>query len=375
MEATLRDANKFQVFAPAAGQDKVKVYKPLRTRVETFLFPATDRATWDQIKDGAASRGHMVWTEPDSLDRMREALITAGEWREEAGQILKPPFDEVTGVTIEYSRSKETGGITTTDIKISNADKLFVREDNGAWLAKSPDTPIVSDAMLIEFKAVDSLGKNKEGKPYRIDNWIDVYHNFMDSPTAGNKVVKVKIVPPSCTLLYTTDGSSPVNSGKPYIEPGIDAPQGAFFQIHASKGSVTKDLSFTIPKQVTGDSEGPSSIKTDLPVTVSGLAIKHLVTRSASYQFLNSLPEETNLQMVQAKVTHAATDNTVTLNWNHKTLLKPVKILEAFEFLDKQVSDGEWGLGFKFLHFLTGKVFIQWQVETNTKIESSQVTQ
>lgn len=375
VEATLRDANKFQVFSPSAGEDKVKVYQPLRNRVETFLFPSTGRTTWDQIKEGAASRGHMLWTEPGCLDRMRESLLTAGEWREEAGQILKPPFEEVTGVTIEYSRDKESGAITTTDIKISHADKLCVQEDNAEWSTRSPDTPIVSSAMVIELKAVDSTGKNKEGKAYRIENTIDLFHDFMDSPTAGNKVVKVKVVPPSCTVLFTVDGSDPANNGSPYVPPGIDAPEGALVRLHASKGGMTQDVSFTIPKEIKNGDDDPPPIKPDIPVTVNGRAFTHLVTRSASYQFLNGLPAEIRLQMVQTKVTHAATDSTVTLTWDRKTRLEPARIVEAFEFLDKQVADGEWALRFDQLHFPSGKVFLQWQVDTNTKIELSQVNQ
>jgi hypothetical protein len=373
VEATLRDANKFQVFSPAPGDDKIKVYQPLRNRVEMFLFPGTGRATWEQIKEGAASRGHMIWTEPGTLDRMREALLTAGEWREDAGQIQKPPFDEITGVAIEYTRDKKTGKITTTDIKLSHADKLLVREDNAQWGEKSPDAPIVSSAMLIEFKALDSTGKNKEGKPYRIENFIDLHYDFMDSPTAGNKVVKVRVVPPSCTLLYSIDGTNPANNGKSYASPGMDVPEGTHVRLHAAIGNVTKDISFTIPRS--GETDDPPPINPDIPVIVNGRAFNHLVTRSASYQFLGSLPAETRLQMVQAKVTHAATDNTVTLTWDRKTRLEPVKIIDAFEFLDKQVADGEWALRFDQLHFATGKAFLQWQVDTSTKIELSQISQ
>ena len=127
-----------------------------------------------QILDGAASKGQMLWTEPGTVERMREILLTAGQWREDAGQIQKPPFDEVTGVTIEYSRDKDTGTITTTDIKLSHADTLMVREDNAEYLVVPDDQPVVSDAMVIEFRAVDSTKKNKEGKPYRIENTIDI---------------------------------------------------------------------------------------------------------------------------------------------------------------------------------------------------------
>ncbi len=377
VEATLREANKFQVFNPGAGEDKLKVYQPLRSRIETFLFPPTGRTTWDQIKDGAATRGHMLWTEPGTLERMRETLITAGTWREDAGQIQKPPFDEITGVAIEYTRDKKTGEITTTDIKLAHADKLFVREDAGEWHVHPSDEPVVSGAMLIEFKAVDASGKNKEGKPYRIENTIDLNHDFVPSPNAGHQVVKVKVVPPSTKLLYTLDGTNPANNGQPYAKPGIEAPEGATVRLHAEKGSVVRDVTITVPKTKAGGEKGDTreSIKPALPATVSGKAFTHLVTRSEVYKFLNSLPPDARLQMVQAKVTVSVTDNTVTLTWDRKTRLEPQTVQTAFEFLDEQLANGEWSLRFDQLHFLTGKALLQWQVDTSSKIDPTQVTQ
>jgi len=376
VEATLRDQSKFQVFAPTAGDDKVKVYQPLRNRIETFLFPAINRTTWEQIKEGAACRGHMLWVEPGTMDRMREALLTAGAGREEAGQLLKPPFEEITGIAIEYARDRETGMITTTDIKLAHADQLMVREDGGEYRTHSPDSPLSTDAMVIEFKALDSKGKNKEGKAYRIENSIDLFHDFMDSPTPGNKVVKVKVVPASSQVLFTIDGSNPANQGKPYVPPGIDAPEGTTVRLHAAKGNVTRDTIFTIPKKTGGGgTDDLPPINPALPVTVNGRIFTHLVSRSASYQFLAGLPAEARLQMVQAKVTHAASDHTVTLAWDRKTRLEPPGIIAAFEFLDRQVADGEWLLRFDQLHFATGASFLKWQVDISTKIEQSQVTQ
>ena len=378
IEATLREASKFQVFNPGSGDDKLKVYQPLRSRVESFLFPPTGRTTWEQIKDGAASRGHVLWTEPGTLERMREVLITSGAWREDAGQIQKPPFDEITGVTIEYARDKDTGVITTTDIKLAHADKLVVREDAAEWKPHPTDQPLVSSAMLIEFKALDSTGKNKEGKPYRIENAIDLAHDFVPSPNAGHQVVKVRVVPPDSTLLYSLDGSNPANSGKHYVKPGIEAPEGSTVRLHAAKGGVVRDISVTVPKPQTGGGGkggGGTAINPDIPATVNGTAFAHLVTRSATYHLLNSLPAVARLQMVQVKSTVAATDTTVTMTWDSKSQLAPQSVMEALEFLDKQVEGGEWSLRFKHLHFATGKSLLQWQVDTSSKIELSQVTQ
>ena len=309
--------------APAAGDDKVKVYQPLRNRVETFLFPPTGHTTWEQIKDGAASRGHLLWTEPGTLERMREALITAGVWREEAGQIQKPPFEEVPGVVIDYVRDKETGVITTTDIKLVHADRLLVSQDSGEWNAASPDTPLVSSAMIIGLKAVDSKGKNKEGKPY--------------------------------------------------ADPGIEAPEGATIRLYAEKTGVTREASIAVPWSKPTEGDGPS-IDPDKPATVNARNFK-LVTRSETYKFLSTLPMDCRLQMVQAKVTLAATDNTVTLAWDRKTLLQALRVLEAFQFLDKEVTDGEWSLRMDQLHFPSGKVLQQWQVDTGNKLDPGLITQ
>jgi hypothetical protein len=375
IEATLRDANKYQVFAPAAGQDKAKAYQPLRNRVEQFLFPATGRTTWQQILDGAASKGQMLWTEPGTLDRMREVLITAGQWREDAGQIQKPPFEEVTGVTIEYARDKDTGVITTTDIKLSHADILMVREEGAEYKVVPLDQPVTSDAMVIEFRAVDSTKKNKEGKPYRIENTIDIQHELMPSATAGHQVLKVKVVPPSAKLLYTTDNTNPANNGKPYAKPGIDAAEGMTVRLFAEKGPASIEKAVPIPKAAGKGGGTRPQVDPALPATVNGRGFSALVTRSATYQFLGSLPDDARLQKVQAKVTLAASDNTVTLTWDGKTRLTPSQVREAFEFLDKQVENGEWWLRFDQLHFATGKSLLQWQVDTSTKIEIGQVTQ
>lgn len=197
----------------------------------------------------------------------------------------------------------------------------------------------------------------------------------MDSPTPGNKVVKVKVVPPSTVVMYSIDGSNPANNGKFYAPPGIDSPDGATVRLHAAKGNVTRDVSLTVPKKTGGGGTDDSPINLGIPVTVSGRAFTHLASRSASYQFLGGLPAESRLQMVQAKVIHAATDSTVTLTYDRKTRLEPQGVISAFEFLDKQVADGEWTLRFDKLHFATGKAFLKWQVDTNMRIELSQVTQ
>jgi hypothetical protein len=227
--------------------------------------------------------------------------------------------------------------------------------------------------MVLEFKAVDSTGKNKEGTPYRIENTIELLHDFVASPNPGYHVLKVKVVPPSCKLLYTTDSSDPANNGTPYHAPGIEAREGTSVRLYAERSSVSQEVTIAVPKQQDTD-VGTTVMDLTKPVRVNGHAIK-LVTRSETYKFLSDLPAGCYLQMVQNKVTLAATDNTVTLTWDRKSLLHPSRVLAAFEFLDKEVPEGEWSLRFEQLHFATGKDLQQWQVDSNTKIDPGLMTQ
>jgi len=306
---------------------------------------------------------------------LREALNTAGEWREDAGQIQKPPFEETTSVSIEYHRDKDTGAITTTDIKLSHADKLMVKEDTAEYKTIPIDEPFESGAMVIEFRAIDSMAKNKEGRPYRIENSIDIHHDIMSSPTSGHKIVKVKVIPPSVNLKFTTDGMDPANNGKPYAKPGIEAAEGATVRLFAEKGALTIEKTIPIPKTTEGGGTSAPTLAPTLPATVNGKGFSNLITRSATYQFLTSLPNDARLQKVQAKVTLAAADNTVTLTWDGKTRLAPDMVRDAFEFLDKQIEGGEWWLRFDQLHFATGTSLLQWQVDASTKIDPGQISQ
>ena len=371
IEATLRDAGKFHDSTSDSGKNKVEIYSSLKLRVEKFLFPPTKHATWNQILDSAASRGHMIWTVPNTLELMRDTLIQAGEWRKEASQIQIPPFKNVTGVTVEHIRDNQTGIITTTDVRLSYADQLFVREDEKEWTARSKDQPVESCAMLLEFKAVDSTGQNEVGKIYRIENSVDIVDELLVSPKPNHKVLKVKCIPSAAKLLFTTNGSDPVNNGHLYTSPGIEAAEGSTVRLCAQYRGVDRQKSIYVPKQQEKDDNVIDPAKLTL---VKGTAF-NLDTRLDISRFLSNLPEGTHLQLVQASITHANTDSRVRLNWSERIRLKPSCVQKGFEFLDNQIEHGEWSLMFKKLEFKTGNDLLQWQVDTDQIIDFSCIKQ
>ena len=371
VEATLREVHKYRVFTPVLNQNNVDFYNILRNRVEGFLFPSTGRTTWEQILDGAASRGSIIWTKPNTLEQMRDALLTAGFWREDTGQIQKPPFVETTAVTVEYLRDKKTGKLTTSAIKLSYADTLLVREDDGDWITRSSEEPVESDAMLLEFKAVDSTGTNQEGTIYRIKNKIDIIHEFITSAKPNYQVLKVKCIPPSTSLKYTTDGSNPINNGRPYAKRGIESAEGSTIRLSAQNRGESRELQVYVPRPE--DSYG-IQINRDKSVSIKG-EFFDLNTRLDVSKFLIHLPEGTHLQFVEVKITEASYDRYIRLNWSDRIPLNSRRVQEGFEYLDNQLANGEWNLIFDNITFKTGKDFLQWQSDADVKVDSKFIEQ
>ncbi|MCO8122601.1 DUF499 domain-containing protein [Stieleria sp. TO1_6] len=379
VEATMKEKRKFQTVKAASGTDKVKAYQAIRDRVEALLFPSTGRAGWDQILEAAASQGNMVWTEPGLLDRLKDTMLTAGQWRNEAQQILKPPFEEQTGVSIEYDRNDKTGRIVTTDIKLHHGDTLLVSEDGGEYKKVPADEAFQSDAMTLVFKAEDSTGKNKTGQEYKIQNEIDLRHEFLDTSTDGHRRLKIGVVPPDTIIKWTSDGTDAANNGNPYPTEGIDVPEGATVKLFVEKGSVHRDLSISVPEtsSAADEGDGPAPLDPEKPARIDGKALKEfsLVTRKTVHGFLTDLPNGTGLAGPRAKVVKAASDNHVAIAWDKSIVLKEADLMKAYAFLDGELPDAEWELLAARIVFPTGKDLIDWQAKQSIKISSNLITQ
>jgi hypothetical protein len=306
-------------------------------------------------------------------------LVTAGEWREEAGQILKPPFEELTAVSIDYDRDPKTGRICTTDIKLHHGDTLLVSEDGGEFKKIKSDEAICSDAMVVVFQAEDSTGKNKTGKPYRIENRIDLKHDFLDSATTGHKTLKIGVVPADATLRWTADGTDPANNGKAYANAGVAVPEGATVKIFAEKGALHHEITIKVPISSSDDDDDTPKTTLDLekPATLAGKALKEfgLVSRKGVHAFLSALPAGTVITGPRAKALKAESDNRVAISWDNKLKLTDEQLLRAYEFLDVELGDAEWELEASAVVFPTGKSLIEWQAKQSKKISPTLITQ
>ena len=379
IETTLRTVAKLPVIPAASGNDRVKIYKSIRSRVEQFLFPSSGRASWEQILDAAASRGMMVWTEPGTLDRMKDVLLTADEWREEAGQILKPPFEEATAISIDYARDPKSGRVTTTDIKLHHADTLWVSQNGSEYEKIKHDEAFSSDAMVIIFQARDSTGKNKEGKPHRIENHIDIKHDFLPSTKPGHVTLKIGVVPPDAVVKWTADATNPANNGNLYATSGVDVEDGSSVKIFVEKDAINSEITIAIPKSSsdTEHDEPATPIDIEKPATLAAKALKDLglVSRKKVHGFLTKLPSECLIVGPRAKAVKTETDNRVYVAWDGKTKIPPKQLLNAYSFLDGELPDAEWELDAASIVFPSGRSLIEWQKEESVKIAMGLITQ
>ena len=84
----------------------------LRKKCEARLF--TQKAMlWSEVKKRAAINTQWQWHRTDALDRLKEKLVHADQWREEGGYVEKPPFPQpATDVQVqELSRNDDTGEV------------------------------------------------------------------------------------------------------------------------------------------------------------------------------------------------------------------------------------------------------------------------
>ncbi|MGB5414723.1 MAG: hypothetical protein WBN01_08790, partial [Polyangiales bacterium] len=87
VENTLLSAGKFQRFDLS---NFVHGIQPLRSRFEAMLFPSTKRASWENIKEAAATTGKVFWVENKLIDRMKDC--TSSECFGQEGALVKRRF-------------------------------------------------------------------------------------------------------------------------------------------------------------------------------------------------------------------------------------------------------------------------------------------
>ncbi|HEV2526876.1 MAG TPA: DUF499 domain-containing protein [Thermomicrobiales bacterium] len=192
-----------------------------RERIERELWPAESKAVaWAQIRTEAAQQPGFPMHQPAKLDDVRDQAVQRGQWRlvDEGRFVERGPFERekarVSAPRVIGEPDPETGAVTI-EVKPVNADIVrFISADGASQIVENGKITVTD--LAGRFVAEDSTGAYESADPVAWENRITL--RFDTHQDGNGRRVELKAVPPA-PIRYTTDQSSPINSGQPYTGP------------------------------------------------------------------------------------------------------------------------------------------------------------
>lgn len=207
-------------------QDPLKLYThisahfdALRSRAESLLFGGLNEARKSDLLDRLKQKTQMPWLPPKGLDLLLQEACQRGLWEDLGnGMFTKKPRPKTTEVMVIADSSANDQGEVRLKVEAINAgtaSRIHYQEDAPVTL-DSPlltEQVLVTQALRVQFLAVDPTGKNQTGTPQTWSNSL-VLRNWLDEAT---RTVSL-FVAPRGQIRYSLDGSEPRN-GTVYTEP------------------------------------------------------------------------------------------------------------------------------------------------------------
>lgn len=211
-----------QIVKVLASQLKFEDYKAddrfmeqMRNKCEDRLFTQKDM-TFNQIKERAATETIWQWYHPAQLEDLKKDCIKKDKWREIGGYLIKGPFaKEPTSVIVEQTDYDHKTVEFTLKVRGVSGDKVYY--DIGAEpTTASAEAPsiFVTKEPLINFICVDSTNEHPTGAAKEF--MCSVPLKYDQRTSVNGKVLELQ-THKDFEIRYTTDGSSPKESGGVYL--------------------------------------------------------------------------------------------------------------------------------------------------------------
>ncbi len=194
-------------------------YDTLRARSEQLLFGSSDDARKTDLADKLRQKTQMPWLPLKGLDNLIQESCQRGVWEDLGnGTISRKPRPKTTQVVFNEESSPDDTGAVRLKIDAVNsgsAPRIHYQEDGEV----NTDSPVLSEKVLttnalrVQFLAVDPSGKNQTGLPATWSNQLTIRNRF-DENTRKLEI----LLAPRGTVRYTLDGSEARN-GEVYAEP------------------------------------------------------------------------------------------------------------------------------------------------------------
>ncbi|MEE4359789.1 MAG: anti-phage-associated DUF499 domain-containing protein [Desulfococcaceae bacterium] len=275
--------------------DPIKLYTQipenfdtLRVRSEQLLFGSSDDARKTDLADKLRQKTQMPWLPLKGLDLLIQESCQRGMWEDLGnGYISRKPRPKTTQVVCNEESSPDDKGTVRLKVDAVNsgsAPRIHFQEDGEV----STDSPVLSEKVLttnalrVQFLAVDPSGKNRTGNPVTWTNQLTIRNSF-DENTRKLEI----LLAPRGTVRYTLDGSEARN-GREYSQP-IQLPDSAqSVYVFAECDGLEAKRTFQFPAKGRQEIE----IIKDRPARIYSPAPRRLDSSAKTYEGLKLAKEK-----------------------------------------------------------------------------------
>lgn len=158
--------------------DPIKLYTQIpenfdahKARAESLLFATQDEARKTDLLDKMKQKTQIPWLPLKGFDQLAQEAFQRGLWEDLGnGYLTKKSKPKVADVLVSEENTPDDNGKIRLKIESANAGnnpKIYYQED-GAVTTDSQllkDNVLVTNALRVQFLAVDPHGKNQTGTP------------------------------------------------------------------------------------------------------------------------------------------------------------------------------------------------------------------
>lgn len=332
--------------------DVEKEFDPIRDKAQDLLWPENvDAARWTDVADRYAEQAGMPWLPPKGLDNLKSIACNRGLWEDLGnGYVTKKPKKKRTSVQVILESEPDDEGKVRLRINPQNAGpvpRIYYAEDAPA----SEDSPqlkdqtLVTQALRVNFLAVDPSGQYETGEPVTWSNKL-VLRNML-SEAGGKRSIEL-FVAPQGSIRHTLDGSEP-REGTPYEQPIAINDDVVLLRVFAEADGLEAKADFRFPAR------GKKGIQIDpvKPATLVSRTGRKLDSRTKTFE---GLKQATNKSATFEGIVLTTGQGTQMIGINVGDIVVDATFIEALltKVLEKFTPETPITMTFRKAHFSSG---------------------
>lgn len=350
-----------------------------KEKIESRIFTASPMKWTDVLRRAAETEGWQ-WYKPSAINDAKMTYINKGYWSEENGMVDKNPPLPSTNLNVRLIHENSDTGEVTLKITPLNGDKVYY-EIGGIATSASEMIKNLNEfktkELKISFICVDSTGEHEIGDAITWKNeQINIKWRLFDK--SYEKMCELKVNNPNVTILYTTDGSSPITSGATYITPFV-VPLGTrkILAIAVDKNNEIygKQFEFNVPLNSTEEDETIINIDKNKKLTINKKFSEN--NSKDTYKLLDTLENHNATLHCINELAILKKDNNedyISISTNNSEKgVTPTEVKEIIDNISKKILKAEQvnvTLNINSIEFVTGQDFEDWISERKEEVKN-----